>query len=288
MNKSIILEHYKKTNNKYKTASELGLNKNYVSSLVDRHFPNSQKLDLELEKKVLELMVKYPYTGTITKISKILKVSRHNIIQLNLKTNNKNIVNYFLSPKCSVSKLTDHDIQDILDGSKDGVGHDLMGIMKNIDGGCIRRVRKKLLTKDEYKKYHSINRFYEGDYNSYYNNRGDKFLSTLEEKVADYLFEKGINYHSNVRLNFKNKNYSPDIYLPDTKVFIEIFGMSNYQVYKNNMDKKIKYYRDNNIKCLFLYEEHFYPKLNFQTKVNQFLKETKGNKYNQSLNIIIN
>jgi len=50
------------------------------------------------------------------------------------------------------------------------------------------------------------------------------------------------------------------------------------------MNKKIKYYNNNKIKCLFLYEEHFYPKLNFYHTLNNFLNEVKGNVYNQFLN----
>lgn len=257
IDKILNLYSENKDKGKYWVARELGLKENSVSTVIDRYFPNSEELDKELEDKILKSISLFPYTGTITKISKHLGVSRHSINQVIIKTSNKKLWYHFQHPKSSTSKLTDDDIRDILEGSKRGIGHDQMGLIKGIDGVCVRNVRKKFLTPKEYEQYHSINRFYEGDYNSYYNSRGDKFLSTWEEKVADFLFENQIKYHSNIRLSFKNKNYSPDFYLPESKTFIEVFGMSNVKGYKEKMEEKIRWYNSHKIKCLFLYEEHF-------------------------------
>ena len=208
-------------------------------------------------------------------------------IILIFKTKNQNIKNHFLKPKFSSKKLTDQDIQDILDGSILGIGNDQMGLIKGVDGVSIRNVRKRFLSKKNYEKYHSIERFYSGDYNSYYNDRGDKFLSTWEEKVADFLYQNNIKYHTNVRIGYLGKRYSPDIYLPKNKTFIEIFGMSNIDCYKIKMEEKIKFYNENKIKCLFLFEEDFlemkkYTEL-YKEKILNFLKEIQTIKYNNHI-----
>ena len=297
LNQEEVLELYlgNKDKGKYWVARELGLNKSTVTTIIDKKHPNSVKLDKNLENLLLEEIKKYPYTGTISKISRVLGVTSYKIRQTIIKSKNPLIKQHFNKPKSSTQKLTDQDIQDILEGSKQGIGNDMMGIIKNIDGVCIRNIRKKFLTEEEYKKYHSINRFYSGDYNSYYNNRGDKFLSTWEEKVADFLFKNKIEYFTNIRLSYKNKNYSPDIYIPENRVFIEIFGMSNVSSYIPNMNKKIEYYNKYKIKCLFLFEEDFLHKKeeinSYKNKLQNFLEEIKNIKFNNHIkdnNIIIN
>jgi len=285
MTEEDIIKYYNvnKHKSKYQIARELNLNKNYFCSLIDRYFPNLVPVDLDLENKVLEYIKKYPFTGTVNKISNELNISCHSIRQLILKTKNKDILEHFKLPKSHCKKLTDSDIIDILEGSKLGIGNDLMGVQKGVDGVSIRNVRRKFLTKEEYSFYHNISRFYNGDYNSYTNDRGDKFLSTWEEKIADYLFELGIEYSSNVRIYYKGKNYCPDLYLPKSKVFIEIFGLSNYKHYIPRMEEKIKFYDSNNIKCLYLFEENFQPKLDFASTMNKFLKEIKNKKFNKHI-----
>ena len=289
LNKNKILNLYlkNKEKGKYWVADQLKLNRSSVSTLINKYLPNSNKLDIELESKLLEAIRLFPYTGTKKKISFYLGVSKHSIEQIIHKTKINEIIEYFNKPKCHTYKLNDNDIQDILDGSKKGIGNDQMGLIKGVDGISIRNVRKKLLTKEEYKLYHSIDRFYSGDYNSYYNDRGDKFLSTWEEKVADYLYLNNIKYYSNVRIHYNDKNYSPDFYLPKSRTFIEVFGMSNVESYKLRMNEKIQFYNDNKIKCLFLFEEDFLKNKKyinqFQQKLLDFNEQTKNMKYNLNI-----
>jgi predicted transcriptional regulator len=289
LDKDLILYVYNtnKEKGKYWVANYLGLNKSSVSAIINKYEANNEHINEELEQKLLELLVEFPYTGTKNKFIDILNISKHSLEQLLHKTTKKEITDFFSKPKHSSHNLTDKDIQDILDGSKLGIGNDKMGIMKNIDGVCIRNIRKKFLTPEEYNKYHSIERFYEGDYNSYYNDRGDKFLSTWEEKLADFLFEKNIQYHSNVRISYNGKKYSPDFYLPSSRVFIELFGMSNVDCYKDKMNEKIKFYNENKIKCLFLYEEDFMEnkKLidNFKNKVENFVSQIENCIFNKHI-----
>ena len=111
-----IINFYKKYQNKgrYWIADELKVNRNYFCSLIDKHFPNSTPINLILEKDVETLIQKYPYTGTMVKIAKILGVSKHKIQQINLKTKNIKINQHFSSPKHSSTKLTEEEINLIL------------------------------------------------------------------------------------------------------------------------------------------------------------------------------
>ena len=289
LDKQLILDLYNQnpTKGKYWVADQLGLNRSSVSTLINKYCTNNLSIDTELERKVKELIPLFPYTGTKNKISNHLGVSNHTIDQLLHKTQDVLIIDHFNTPKCSSSKLTDADIQDVLDGSKLGIGNDQMGLIKGVDGISIRNIRKKLLTKEEYAQYHSIERFYSGDYNAYYNDRGDKFLSTWEEKLADRMFEIGVKYFSNVRLSYDGKNYSPDFYLPKTRTFIEVFGMSNVNVYKSRMNEKIEFYNSNNIKCLFLFEDSFMLNKkyidSYKVNLDNFLTEIEGRIFNQHI-----
>jgi hypothetical protein len=280
-----ILEYYfnNKHKGRYQIAKELNINKNTFCSLIDKHFPNNEKINTDLEKSILELIHIYPYTGTKLKIAKCINVSKHSIDQVILKTNSDLIKKHFNKTLYSAKNLTDSDIFKILEGSKKGIGHDLMGKIIGVDGGTIRYVRKKFLTDEEYTQYHSLTKFLSPWSKGYSNDRGDIFLSSLEEKVCDYLYNKKINYKSNITLKYKNKNYSPDIYLTNNNVFIEIFGMSNIECYKTRMYEKIKFYTENKIKCLFLFQESFYDSLDWEQKVSTFIDEIKNKKFNKHL-----
>jgi hypothetical protein len=285
MNTEQILQYYKDNQHKerYQIARELNINKNTFCSLIDKHFPNSEKINPHLEQLILELIEQFPYTGTKLKIAKILNISKHSVGQTILKTDNELIKKHFNKPLYSAKNITDDDISKILEGSKKGIGNDLMGDIIGVDGSTIRYVRKKFLTKEEYNKYHSASKFLSPWSKGYINDRGDIFLSSLEEKVCNFLYEKNINYKSNITLNYQNKNYSPDIYLVDNNVFIEIFGMSNVECYKHRMYEKIKFYTENKIKCLFLFQESFYDNLDWKEKIITFINEIKNKKYNKQL-----
>lgn len=286
--KIISLYEHNKEKGIYWVANQLNLNKNSVQTVIYKKYPPKPHNLESLEEKILELIDIYPFTGTKRKISKKLNISIMKLNGVIKHTNNKLIKKFFKNIKTSTSKVTDQDIFKILEGSKKGIGNDLMGEIIGVDGVSIRNIRKKFLTKEEYNLYHSIDRFYMGDYNSYFNDRGDKFLSTWEEKVADYLFKREIKYFTNVRLSYAGKNYSPDLYLPKSRVFIEVFGMSNISSYISKMDKKIEYYNNNNIKCLFLFEEDFInPKKQpveiYKLHISNFLNEIENNIYNKHL-----
>ena len=282
-----IINFYKENKDKgrYWIADKLKLNRSYFCSLIDKHFPNSTPINSTLEKDIETLIQKYPYTGTMAKIASILGVSKHKIQQVNLKTKNVKINQHFSYPKHSSSKLTDKDIDLILEGSKKGIGNDLMGEKLGINGTTVRYIRKKFLTPKEYKNYHSVDRYQGLEHLGYYNDRGDKFLSSLEQKVGDYLFNNKIKYKTNVRITNHPSKYSPDILLTESNSLIEIFGMSNVECYKKRMYKKISFYTENNIKCLFLFEEDFEEDLEWIEKLRIFISNIKGKQFNKQLKI---
>lgn len=274
-----------KDKGRYWVADKLNINRNSFCSLIDKHFSNSTQINLALEKDILALIKKYPHTGTKSKFAEILKVSQHKIQQLYLKTKNPNIIHHFQSPKHSSGKITDEEIDLILEGSKRGIGNDLMGEKIGVDGTTIRYIRKKFLTSEQYKKYHSVDRYQSLEHLGYYNDRGDKFLSSLEQQVSDFLFENKIKYKTNVRIINHPKKYSPDILLIESNTLIEIFGMSNVECYKKRMYEKISFYTENNVKCLFLFEEDFEGSLEWVEKVSTFTTEIKDKKFNNQLKI---
>lgn len=279
-----------KDKGKYWVADQLKMNKNTVSSIIDRYFPNNTPINKKVELETIKAIKLFPYTGTKLKISKYLGISKHSLEQIIHKTDNTYIIYHFNTPKSSTHNLTDDDISDILEGSKKRIGNDKMGLIKGVDGVSIRNIRKKFLSPEEYECYHSVERFLGGDYNAYYNDRGDKFLSTWEEKVADYLFVKDIKYFSNVRFHLLGKNYSPDFYLPKSRTFIEVFGMSNVDSYKIKMHEKIKFYSENDIEYLALYEEDFITNKKdnnkFEDKIYEYILNFKPGTYNNHLNNI--
>ena len=61
--------------------------------------------------------------------------------------------------------------------------------------------------------------------------------------------------------------------------------MSNIECYKTRMYEKIKFYTENKIKCLFLFQESFYDNLDWEEKINIFLDEIKNKKFNKKIKI---
>jgi hypothetical protein len=59
--------------------------------------------------------------------------------------------------------------------------------------------------------------------------------------------------------------------------------MSNIECYKTRMYEKIKFYTENKIKCLFLFQESFYDSLDWEQKVSTFIDEIKNKKFNKHL-----
>ena len=291
-----VIDYYLKNKNQNKTkaqiADELGIKRTTFNTIILKELQSEEKLDTNHEKIIELLIIKHPYTLTLNKIYNISGLTIHKSIQCFKKSKNPLLQNYYnniLLPKKyhTGSNVTDEKIKLILEGTYKGIGNDLMGEILNLDGATVRRIRKKYLPKGDYEKYHSIEKFLNPGINGFYDNN-NVYLSSLEKLVGNYLESKNINFESNVRINFKQKNYCPDFLLIDSNCFIEVFGMSNKEIYIPRMKTKIEFYQTNNIKCLFLLAEDFYinNKLqseNYKNKIDIFLQEIKDKKYNKDI-----
>lgn len=155
-------------------------------------------------------------------------------------------------------KVTGEIVEEMIVLSEQGLGVDLIGEKLGLHGTTVRNHLIENLGEDGYAKRHNIKKYttyWSGRY--YKNDRGDTLQSSLEEVVADILYERGIKYTTHKGLNLKGKRYFPDFYLPEYDVYIEVFGMSDLDFYIVKMDSKIKDYKDNGIKCIHLYKKDF-------------------------------
>ncbi len=55
----------------------------------------------------------------------------------------------------------------------------------------------------------------------------------------------------------RGKRFFPDFYLPKHNLYIEVFGMSDLDFYREKMALKIKEYEENGVNCIYLYKEDF-------------------------------
>lgn len=170
-------------------------------------------------------------------------------------------------------KVTLSMLNEMLQLSKNGMGVDLIGKKLGIHGTTVMIHLRKLLGDKEYQSRHNKKKFttyWSGRF--YKNNRGDTLQSSLEEDVADWLFENNIKYEMRNTLWLGKKRYHPDFELIDLDMYIEIFGMSNQGFYKIKMDKKIEDYKKHNIKCIYLYYENFFRRKDYKTILEKELK----------------
>lgn len=204
--------------------------------------------------KILEGSEKYSF-NTLCNLLKVNPTSFKNYI---LEEGIKGILEECSSSYKRKTSLTPTIKKEIIKFEEKGCGIDLIGRKLDIDGGTVRRYLIKYYGEEKYKERHSINKFYTPFYSGWTNERGDRFHSTLEELVADFLYEKNISYETQSYIKFKDgKTIYPDFYLKDYNLYLEVFGMSNVPFYIKSMDVKMDYYNTYNIEYLGLFYENF-------------------------------
>ena len=103
---------------------------------------------------------------------------------------------------------------------------------------------------------------------------GERVKSYGEMDIANYLYQNGINYEYEAAYKFDTRTeeyaqYHPDFYLPDYDVYIEYFGInqngevpnwfsgkngkSATETYRESMDWKFKFHKDNSTKMVAMY-----------------------------------
>ncbi len=84
---------------------------------------------------------------------------------------------------------------------------------------------------------------------------GANVRNRSEKRIADFLHKKNITFEYEKKLRLNNRIYYPDFFLPDFNVYIEFFGWCHIPEYQSKVNEKISTYRENNIKCIYLYHK---------------------------------
>lgn len=150
-----------------------------------------------------------------------------------LKYNNR------LAQSNSNRKVSQQEVKEFLRLSSNGWGHETIAKKIGYGASTVKYHLVRNLSSQEYKRRHGIRRFtsyWSG--RSYKNDRGETFQSSLEERVANWLYKRGVNYKMHVRLLLGRKTYYPDFYLPRKGLYIEVFGMTDLDFYTRKMQRK--------------------------------------------------
>jgi len=84
---------------------------------------------------------------------------------------------------------------------------------------------------------------------------GTNVRNRSEKRIADFLHKKSITFEYEKRLWLNNKVYYPDFFLPDFNIYIEFFGWSHIPTYQDKVNEKKSVYRENNVRCIYLYHK---------------------------------
>lgn len=261
------IEDIIQTFNKLKTYKEVSITLDIpLSSCKDilnreGYFQGGRKsknyIDIEdkiLNSKNLLKINKYSFNELCNNINVIPKTFKNYLIRNKIK----GILENCSTKNKKKTSLTKEIQEKILNLEKEGKGNDLIGKLLKIDGGTVRKYLIEYYGIDKYKERHSIDKFLTPNYSGFINDRGDRFHSSLEVLVADYLFENNIKYKTQAYIKFENGKFIyPDFYLIDYKLYIEVFGMSEIPFYIKGMNNKLELYNTYKIEFLPIFYNNF-------------------------------
>jgi len=259
-----VIDSFKQTNNYKQTSELLNIPLSSCKSILGREGYsmgirnsnlNIEDID-ELIFKCKNLLLEKEYS--FNRLCKIVGVNC-NTFRKYLKINKiEGILEKCLSSNYNKRALTDENKLKIIQLEQQGKGNDVIGKILNINGSTVRRYLIEYYGLEKYKERHSIEKFNTPYYVGFINDRGDRFHSTLEMLVADFLFENNIKYKTQKYIEFPNKKSKyPDFWLEDYKIYIEVFGMSSVSFYIDGMNEKIKLYKKYKIPFIGLYYDDF-------------------------------
>lgn len=111
----------------------------------------------------------------------------------------------------------------------------------------------------EWVRFHFV-RFMEGvDTKVLFHGRGvvspaGRFRSKSERKIAEFLMSCGIKFIYEDPIVLEGIKLHPDFYLPSDKVYIEFWGMADFDAsYRMMMGKKLRLYRKHNVRLISIY-----------------------------------
>ncbi len=81
---------------------------------------------------------------------------------------------------------------------------------------------------------------------------GRPVRSRLEKCCAEYLTEKCITFVYEPLLLLSGRQYRPDFYLPELRLFIEICGFTHMPFYRDRIELKQKVYAAQGLRCAFI------------------------------------
>lgn len=259
-----IINKFKECNSYKTTAEYFNISISSCKSLLNRngYFIGNRELKLDnikanalinICKKLLKEK-KYSFNN----LCKEIKINPNTFRNYLLYHNNKEILEMCSSSNYKKTALTNIIKDKIIQLEKKGRGNDSIGKELKINGTTVRKYLIEFYGEDKYKKRHPIEKFYTPLYSGFTNERGDRFHSTLEMLVADYLYECKIEYKTQDYIKFNNGKFIyPDFYLKDYNLYIEVFGMSEVPYYIEGMNEKIKLYKENNINFLGIFYKNF-------------------------------
>ncbi len=113
------------------------------------------------------------------------------------------------------------------------------------------------------------------------NLENDKYESNYEKKFANYLKRKNVRYNLHPKLKVKGKTgkiiCTPDFYLPEFEVYVEIWGKIDDNKYKEDSKLKKETYKNNQIEYVDLYPKNFENlDWDFTMKIFEIFKERQG------------
>lgn len=258
----LFIETFKECKS-YNIVSEIyGVSLSSMKSILNRNgcFVGSRKLkNIEgyvLMSDSIKLLENKNYSfNDLCKELKVVPTTYRNFL---ISSGDNTIINKCNSKNKKKTSLTEINKTKIINLENEGKGIDVIGKIINIDGGTVRRFLIEHYGKEKYEKRHSIEKFLTPYYSGFTNDRGDRFHSSLEELVADFLYESSVKYKTQSYIKFDNGKFIyPDFYLEDHKIYIEVFGMSSVPFYVEGMNKKIELYNKYDKPMIGLYYENF-------------------------------
>ena len=105
---------------------------------------------------------------------------------------------------------------------------------------------------------------------------GVKVRSKAEKKIADFLVNHGVKYHYEKMLRtwaLGSKISFPDFYLPQYKIYIEYWGLIDYERYSLTMKRKMAKYYEISLNWINLYP---YDLENIELNLPRKFKEKTG------------
>lgn len=76
--------------------------------------------------------------------------------------------------------------------------------------------------------------------------------SQYEQRCADFFTERRIDFQYEPLMLLGGKQYRPDFYLPDYRLFVEICGYNHFPFYTDRQKQKQQVYEKYGMKAIFL------------------------------------